>query len=210
MKVFAHRGWSAGLGENTLSAFKKSVKAEIDGVEFDVRYGADGQTIIVAHDSPEDNLKLTLEEALLFLRLTNLEILIELKEYSGEFYSAVVESLQKHNLVERTTIFAFPKEAEQFPWVDRKNIKLGIIAPYPKDVKKYTEAYSPDMILLGWGNKTEQLKFKLAWSILSLKNTFAKYHSVKFVIGVAFSEKDKRWLFAQSGLYGITADFPLL
>lgn len=210
MKIFAHRGWSAGLGENTISAFKKSVDEEVDGVEFDVRYGVDGETVILSHDKTGDSSALTLDEALRYLQTTNLELLIEFKEYSDEFYALVVECLRKYNLVGRATIFAFPKEAKHFPWTDRKDIKMGIIAPYPKDIRKFIEAYSPDMILFGWGNKRERLKFKLAWAVLSLAKTFARYPSVKFSIGVAYGKEDARWLVRQKGLYGITADLPLL
>lgn len=209
MKIFAHRGWSAGFGENTIAAFKKSIEAGIDGVEFDVRYGADGKTEVLSHDKTRDSATLTLDEALRYLQPTNLEFLIEFKEYSDEFYALVVECLRKYNLVGRTTIFAFPKEAKHFPWADRKDIKLGIIAPYPKDIKKYITTYNPDMILLGWGNKRERLKFKLAWAVLSLAKTFARYPSVKFSIGVAYGDMDKQWLAHQKGLYGITADLPL-
>lgn len=210
MKIFTHRGWSAGDGENTISAFKKSVEAGVDGVEFDVRYGVDGQTIVVAHDPVGDTIMLPLEEALRFLQPTNLELLIELKEYSDEFYAAVTKSLHQYDLVGRTTIFAFSKEAEQFPWSDRKDIKLGIIAPYPRDIKRYIEAYKPDMVLLGWGNKKERLQFRIVWALLSLSKIFAKFPTVEFVVGVAFTKKDKRWLSGKTGLYGITADMPLL
>lgn len=209
MKIFAHRGWSAGLGENTMPALRKAVGIGTDGVEFDVRLSVDGQTVVLSHDLVDDNLKPTLEEALRFIKPTGLEVLIELKEYSDEFYASVIEHIYRHDLSGRTTVFAFLKEAKQFPWLDRKDIKLGIIAPYPRDIKKYIEAYKPDMVLLGWGNKKERLQFKLVWNVFSLVRTFAKYPSVKFVIGVAYNEKDAGWLSRQSGLYGITADLPL-
>jgi glycerophosphoryl diester phosphodiesterase len=82
MKTFAHRGWSAGEGENTIEAFKKSAQAGIDGVEFDVRYGTDGTTIVVTHNKPRVEGLLTLEEAAKYLQTTNLELLIEFKLYS--------------------------------------------------------------------------------------------------------------------------------
>lgn len=209
MKIISHRGWSAGEIENTLSAFKKSVDEELDGVEFDVRYGADGSTVVCAHDPVSGGAPRTLEEALTFLAPTNLELLIELKEYSDEFYDKVVGLIQEKSLVERTTLFGFPHVAKLFPWVNRRDIKLGIIAPYPQDIKKYIEAYKPDMVLLGWGNKKERLQFKIAWTFLSLKKVFARYPGIKFVIGVAYTENDKDWLKKYPGFCGITADMPL-
>ncbi|PIQ35720.1 MAG: hypothetical protein COV32_00600 [Candidatus Yonathbacteria bacterium CG10_big_fil_rev_8_21_14_0_10_43_136] len=61
MKIFTHRGWSAGNNENTLRAFKKSVTYGADGVEFDIRYGVDKKTFICAHDQVLNDSELTFE-----------------------------------------------------------------------------------------------------------------------------------------------------
>ncbi len=209
MKIFAHRGWAEGEIENTLLAFEKSANAGFDGVEFDVRYGADGKTIVLSHD-PGDTLAPSLEDALQYLKSTNLELLIELKEYSDDFFVLLTQQLRKFDLVDRTTIFAFPEICTHFPWKLRQDIRLGIIAPYPGDIKKCIEKYNPDMVLMGWGNKKERLQFKFAWSMLSLAKTFAKYPAVKFIVGVAYKEGDKHWLSKKKGLHGFTADMPLL
>lgn len=210
MKIFSHRGWSAGVGENTLQAFKKSIEFGVDGIEFDVRLSSTGQLVIISHNQTNDSDTLSLDSALVYLKQFDIEILVELKEYSDEFYSLVVENIRKHDLVNRTTVFAFPKEAEFFPWNDKRDVKLGIIAPYPNDIKKYIEAYNPDMILLGWGDKKERLKFGIVWRVLSLPRVFAKYPMVKFIIGVAYSENDESWLSKQVGPYGGIADLPLI
>lgn len=209
MKTFAHRGWSAGEEENTLSAFEKSVASGLDGAEFDVRLSADGRSIILSHDRTNDNSVLRLDDTLKYLKETEMELFIEVKEYSEKLFELLVEHLRQYGLVERATIFGFPKDAKLFPWTTRQDIKLGIIAPYPQDIRKYIETYNPEMVLLGWGNKKERLQFKIAWTFLSLKRIFTKYPLVKFVIGVAYTEKDKQWLSRQFGLYGITADLPL-
>ena len=210
MKIFAHRGWSAGENENTLISFKKSVDADFDGVEFDIRYGIDGQRIVVSHDPATSTDVLGLEGALLFLRETRFEILIEFKEYTDGIYGEVIEMLRKYNLEDRSTLFAFPGVAEKFPWKNREGVKLGIIAPYPHHIKKYIEAYHPDVVLFGWGTKRERMLFKIIWSLYSLPQMFKKYPQIKFIIGVAFTQKDKVWLEKQTGLYCYTADFPLL
>lgn len=209
MKLFAHRGWSTGSEENTINAFRKSVELGVDGVEFDVRFGGDGQTVVVSHDPVGGAPVLSLDEVLGYLKETNLELLIELKEHNEVFYSLVVEHLIRHDLVQRATIFAFPRIAHEFPWANRENIKLGIIAPYPTYIKKFIEQYNPDMVLMGWGDTKERFLFKLAWNVLSLKKIFAKYSPIRFVVGVAYSGKDKSWLARQTGIYGITADLPL-
>ncbi|OIO30677.1 hypothetical protein AUJ77_02620 [Candidatus Nomurabacteria bacterium CG1_02_43_90] len=210
MKIFAHRGWSAGENENTLLAFKNSANADLEGIEFDIRYSTDGQSVVVSHDPATSMHVLELEEALLFLSVTHLELLIEFKEYTPDLYVKVGEILRKYNLEERTTLFAFHSVAEKFPWENRGKVKLGIIAPYPHHIKKYIEAYHPDVVLFGWATKRERTLFKIIWSVCSLPRIFAKYPHVKFIIGVAFTKKDKVWLDTQTGLYCCTADFPLL
>jgi glycerophosphoryl diester phosphodiesterase len=47
--VFAHRGYTDGLVENTLEAFAEAKRLGADGVELDVRLTADG-ALIVHHD----------------------------------------------------------------------------------------------------------------------------------------------------------------
>ena len=95
MKIFAHRGWAEGPIENTLEAFKKSVEAGLDGVEFDIRLGFGGE-IVVVHDYTDSPDMLTFENALAYLKNTNFELLIELKEYTPEFFTRVVELLAVH------------------------------------------------------------------------------------------------------------------
>lgn len=211
MKTFAHRGWAAGEIENTLAGFEKSAKAGFDGVEFDVRFSPDGRTVILSHDAVGGSgAGLTLGEALTYLQSSDMELLIEFKEYSDKLFELVIEHLQQHYLLSKVAIFAFPEVAALFPWTNRRGVKLGIIAPYPQDVEKYVRLYYPDMVLMGWGTKKERLLFKIVWSVVSLKKIFKKYANVKFVIGVAYSEKDKTWLSKQSGLYGFTGDMPLV
>ena len=56
MRIWAHRGASARLAENTLAAFAAAVTDGADGVELDVRLDADGH-VVVFHD--DDLLRLT-------------------------------------------------------------------------------------------------------------------------------------------------------
>lgn len=209
MKTFSHRGWAAGSIENTLLAFKKSAEADLAGVEFDVRYGTDGRTVVCSHDKTNNPDELSFDAALQHLSGTNLELLIELKEYSDDFYREVVSLIRKNNHVDQTTLFGFPDVAKLFPWQNRDGIRLGVISLYPQDISRDVEMYNPDMVLLGWGTKNERLQFRFVWTFLSLASFFKKYAAVKFVIGVAYSEADKKWLSRQQGIYGITIDMPL-
>jgi glycerophosphoryl diester phosphodiesterase len=201
MKIFAHRGWSAGRGENTLEAFKKSEAAGLDGVEFDVRF----ENIILSHDYTNDNGTLAFEDALKFLETTTLEILIEFKEYTPEFFARVTGLILKYGMADRTTVFAFPEITRDFPWGESRKVALGIISKYPHHLKRDIETYKPDMVLLGWGNKRERFLFKLVWNVLSLSRTIKKYPRTKFVAGVAYDTRDIAWL-ATQGLHGATTD----
>jgi glycerophosphoryl diester phosphodiesterase len=51
--VFAHRGNSAHVPENTMEAFRQAIALGVDGIELDVRATADGQ-IVVIHDPTVD------------------------------------------------------------------------------------------------------------------------------------------------------------
>jgi len=49
MLLLAHRGYHAGLPENTMAAFAAAARLGVDGIETDVRLSADGEPVIV-HD----------------------------------------------------------------------------------------------------------------------------------------------------------------
>ena len=82
MKLIAHRGWSAGRGENSLAAFARAARdGRISGVEFDVCLAADSDTLVVSHDPPRHvENALTLDAALSLLSPTDLELFVEVKE----------------------------------------------------------------------------------------------------------------------------------
>lgn len=206
MKLFAHRGWSAGEIENTIEAFKKSRDAGLGGVELDVRFDANRKDIILSHDYTEKKEVVTLKEALEFLRNTNLELLIEFKEYTPDFFERVIKLLVEYHTADRATIFAFSERARDFPWGQTRNVRLGIISRYPHHIKKDIQKYKPDMILFGWGNKVERFIVKTYWSVYPLAWLTRKYPHIKFVMGVAYGQRDMRWLGKQGGLYGATVD----
>ena len=49
MKIFAHRGASGYVPENTLTAIKKAIEMKADGIEIDIQLTKDGK-IVVIHD----------------------------------------------------------------------------------------------------------------------------------------------------------------
>ena len=52
-KIFAHRGASGLLPENTMAAFKKAVDMGADGIELDIHKTKDGQLVVI-HDEKID------------------------------------------------------------------------------------------------------------------------------------------------------------
>lgn len=53
MRIYAHRGVSAHLPENTLAAFSRAIDLGVDGIELDVHLSAD-QIPVVIHDDTAD------------------------------------------------------------------------------------------------------------------------------------------------------------
>ncbi len=51
--VIAHRGFSGNAPENTLTAFRRAIEAGSDMIEFDVRFSADGEVVVI-HDEELD------------------------------------------------------------------------------------------------------------------------------------------------------------
>src|SRR5258708_8251076 len=107
MKLIAHRGWSAGRGENSLAAFARAARdGRISGVEFDVCLAADSDTLVVSHDPPRHvENALTLDAALSLLSPTDVELFVEVKETG--LVSRVIERLVASNVARRSGVFAF-------------------------------------------------------------------------------------------------------
>lgn len=95
MKLIAHRGWSAGPGENSLAAFARAARdGRISGVEFDVCLAADSDTLVVSHDPPRHvENALTLDAALSLLSPTDFELFVEVKE-TGLVSSSLLKNLE--------------------------------------------------------------------------------------------------------------------
>ncbi|MCR4284155.1 MAG: glycerophosphodiester phosphodiesterase [Parcubacteria group bacterium] len=207
-KIIAHRGWSKGPDENTISAFKKAVASNMHGVEFDVRWSADNDKVIVSHDFTADDLTLTLKEALVYLEDKNLHIFIELKEYSDRLFDEILKLVESYGLKEKTVLFGFWKVASKFPFADRRGFKLGVIS-YPWNIRKDILRFDPDFVMMGYTSFLSKVAFRLYWRFFSLSSVFRKYPNKNFIIGVVRSEKEKEWISREEGLYALTADNPL-
>ena len=59
-KIFAHRGASAYVPENTLPAFEKAVDIGADGVELDIHLSRDGRLVVSRKNIAISNLERSL------------------------------------------------------------------------------------------------------------------------------------------------------
>jgi hypothetical protein len=205
MKLIAHRGWSAGPGENSLAAFARAARdGRISGVEFDVRLAADFDTLVVSHDPPRHvENALTLDSALSLLSRTDLELFVEVKE--TELVSRVIERLVASNVACRSVVFAFAAVARSFPWERARPVRLGIVVMYPWNLNRVVRRYAPDVLLLGWDARTwTRVAFRAWWSVFSLEQ-LARRHRVPVVVGIVQRMDDLHWLSRQR-LYGAVAD----
>lgn len=205
MKLIAHRGWSAGRGENSLAAFARAARdGRISGVEFDVCLAADSDTLVVSHDPPRHvENALTLDAALSLLSPTDLELFVEVKETG--LVSRVIERLVASNVAHRSVVFAFAAVARSFPWEGARPVRLGIIVMYPWNLNRAVRRYAPDVLLLGWDARAwTRVAFRAWWSVFSLEQ-LARRHHVPVVVGIVQRMDDLHWLSRQR-LYGAVAD----
>ncbi|WP_299820537.1 glycerophosphodiester phosphodiesterase [uncultured Jannaschia sp.] len=189
MKLIAHRGWSAGAGENTLAAFHRAAaEPGVSGVEFDVRRAADG-AIVVSHDPPEEGTA-ALDAVLALLVRSELEAYVEVKE--AGLTADVARALVNGGLASRAVIIGPVELLERLE--GERRIRLGLIVPYPWQIARLAAAVRPDVILLGWNDRTwTRLAFRAWWSVFSLRR-MGRRHGTPVVVGVACRVRDIQWL----------------
>jgi hypothetical protein len=203
MKLIAHRGWSAGEGENTLAAFARAAgDGRISGVELDV-CGAAG-VLAVSHDPPRQGEGLlTLDAALAALSPTDLELFVEVKQPG--LASAVIDRLVASGVADRAVVFAFARVARSFPWKEARRVRLGIIVAFPWSLDRVMRAYAPDVLFIGWDARGwTRAAFRAWWSVFSLEQRVQR-HRVPMVVGIVQRQHDLHWL-SRQGIYGAVAD----
>jgi hypothetical protein len=205
MKLIAHRGWAAGVDENTLAAFARAVRDDrLSGVELDVRRDPVSGKLVVSHDPPATGQRVPmLDEVLAFLAPTGLELLVEIKEEN--IAPAVIDALVAANLADRSVVFGFAKVARSFPWHAPRPVRLGIIVMYPWNLHRVARTLGPDMLLLGWDAPVwTRVAFRAWWSVFSL-DRLGRHHGVPVVVGIVQRLTDLRWL-ARQGVHAAVCD----
>jgi hypothetical protein len=209
MHLIAHRGWIAGPGENTLAAFARAAADdEISGVEFDVTRAADTGALVVSHDPPGSaEGVLAFDAALAFLAGTELQLFIEIKQEG--LAAAVIERLVSRGLADRAVVFAFARVARSFPWNEARRVRLGVIIEYPWELGRWVRRHRPDVLLLGWDERTwTRVAFRSWWSCFSLER-LARRHGVPVVVGVVQRSRDLDWLGRQR-IHAAVGDIDLI
>ena len=162
MGIMAHRGASAYVQNNTLEAFRLAEEMGADGVELDVRRTKDGE-LVVFHDASLEvdgakrliaDLTLeelraidlngctvpTLDEALDYLRTTDMTVQVELKEEGtgGE----CAEAVRRRDMGEQVWFISFYLPALNEVKYEDPNARIGYICrAVPTDIAKLAQAY---------------------------------------------------------------------
>ena len=204
MKVFAHRGWAMGDIENSLTAFQMAAEhPKVDGVEFDVRKGTDGQLVVI-HDPPQlQDTPPLLDDVLEFLSTTALELLIEIKQ--PDIGEGVVAALEKHNLLKRAIVFGFPAAAASLPFNKKRTTRLGIIVHLPWQARRLIQQHGPDVVLTGWDKRQWVRRTCRVWWALQSLRKLSRRANAPLVLGTVRYRRDLDWL-SRQGVDMVTAD----
>src|SRR5689334_2144081 len=107
-------GHSVHNGLVSTEELSQLITLPLEGIELDVR-SYEGVPV-VAHDREDAKRGEPLSVLLPIIAQSDKFLLLELKEYSRELWNAVIHVVLSNHFESRTTIFAFPDIAQQFPW----------------------------------------------------------------------------------------------
>jgi glycerophosphoryl diester phosphodiesterase len=128
-----HKGAAALAPENTLASLAVALENDVDMVEFDVVDAPDG-TLVLGHSHDETHAEApTLDEALAFLAASapkRLQIDVDLKWHG--FEAAVVDALERHELLERALVCSFFPHSLRTIHDLRPLLRTGISYPWDR------------------------------------------------------------------------------
>jgi glycerophosphoryl diester phosphodiesterase len=211
MLLIAHRGFSAGKDENTLTAMARAAaESRIGGVELDIRLSADRRDVVLRHDpftgAREEPAPASLDEALAFAAQRRWQVFLECKEYDEVLYRRVRELVDQHAMAERIVLFGFKDVAQKFAWRAARPFRLGVIEEYPWRIAQTVDAFRPDVLLMGWMSTPTRLAVQSWWSAFSLSRLARKIPETSLVMGVARDDRHVDWFRRQNALYAATID----
>jgi hypothetical protein len=199
-------GHSLNNGLVNRKNIEQRLKLGCRSVELDVLANSKGD-LVIAHDQEDaDNGEALYRVLDLFVEQKNsILVLLELKTDDKIVFGKLRDSIITRGLQASTTIYAFPKIAQSFPWSKPRKVPLGIIEPYPWRIPATTTVYQPDHLMIGWVGKNytqwsslERWAFKKLWKILHLSARLAGYTNL--ILATAESHQDFEWA-KQQGVF---------
>ena len=167
-----HRGAAALAPENTIASLALALELDCDLVEFDV-LGLDG-VLVLAHSRVEVPKQLaTLDEALAFLAPGRWGIQLDLKARGAE--QAVVDTLQKHGVVERTVVSSFRAASLRTLHALEPGLRLGLTYPEDRYGVSGRRALAP-FVSPALSAMRAALPRRIAWMLGAAEATAAMLH----------------------------------
>jgi glycerophosphoryl diester phosphodiesterase len=200
MRRIGHRGAEGHSPGNTIESFEKALALGCDEVETDVWLGDDGR-LVISHDRPRPDVKLTLEEVLDFCRGkmgVNVELKCEMSEKGAHQTGASVGKL----LAERRDPDAY---VSSFWWAALEGTRVT----GPAVRRAFLLADSPDRSSL-----METARGMRLWALhpnrMYVTPEFVKAgHSAGIKVNAwTVNEAHEIALFREWGVDGIMSDFP--
>jgi len=201
MRRIGHRGAKGHPPpENTIESFEKALSLGCDEIETDVWLADDGR-LVIAHDRPGADTKLTLEEVLAFCRAklgVNVELKAEMSEKAAQETGARVGKL----LAERKDRDAY---VSSFWWAALEGCRVA----GPAVRRAFIFADSPDRSSL-----MESARGMRLWALHPNRNYVTPEivkaaHSAGVKMNVwTVNEPREIAQFAEWGVDGIMSDFP--
>jgi glycerophosphoryl diester phosphodiesterase len=200
MRRIGHRGAKGHSPENTIESFEKALALGCDEVETDVWLADDGR-LVISHDRPRPDVKLTLEEVLDFCRGkmgVNVELKCEMNEKGAHQTGASVGKL----LAERRDPDAY---VSSFWWAALEGTRVA----GPAVRRAFLLADSPDRSSL-----METARGMRLWALhpnrMYVTPEFVKAaHSAGIKVNAwTVNEAREIALFREWGVDGIMSDFP--
>jgi glycerophosphoryl diester phosphodiesterase len=200
MRRIGHRGAKGHSPENTIESFEKALALGCDEIETDVWLADDGR-LLISHDRPRPDVKLTLQEVLDFCRGkmgVNVELKCEMNEKGAHQTGAFVGKL----LAERRDPEAY---VSSFWWAALEGTRVA----GPAVRRAFLLADSPDRSSL-----METARGMRLWALhpnrIYVTPEFVKAaHSAGIKVNAwTVNEAREIALFREWGVDGIMSDFP--
>ena len=205
MHLIAHRGWAAGSQENSLAAFELAARdPDISGVELDVCRAADTGTLLVCtirRVTPKACSPWMPHCRFCHGRISSCSWNSKRRVWPPQ--SSTSSSPTRSPSARSCS--RSPGWPDPFRGATCGRCDLGVIVMYPWQLDRMVREFAPDVLLLGWDDRSwTRMAFRAWWSLFSLERLGSR-HRLPVVAGIVQRSGDLRWLSRQH-LYAAVAD----